>query len=320
VTTTRIQGLTVGVDIGGTKIASGVVDAAGRILETVRADTPAGDVEALERVIIGQVQVLRTRHDVAAVGISAAGWISADRSTVLFAPNIAWRDEPLREVVESEVGLPAVVENDANAAAWGEYRFGAGADVDDLLLVTVGTGVGGGIIVKDQLVRGTFGIAAEIGHMRVVPGGRLCGCGRHGCWEQYASGSALVLDARELAPQTPDAKPLLDAAHGEIDRITGPMITLLAQQRDPFSVSLLANVGRWLGEGIASLTAVLDPGVVAIGGGVSEAGDLLMGPLREAFLASLPGIEHRPHLELRLATLGNDAGLIGAADLARVVV
>jgi glucokinase len=312
------MGLTVGVDVGGTKIAAGVVDEDGTILATVRRESPATDSEAIETTIADLVLELRRDHDIEGVGVGAAGFVDVRRSTVLFAPNLAWRDEPLKSELERRTELPVVIENDANAAAWGEFQFGAGHDVEDLLLVTVGTGVGGGIVLDGSLHRGAFGVAAEIGHLRVVPGGRLCGCGNLGCWEQYASGSALVRDARErLAAGGEDVKPLLERAHGDVEAVSGPLVTEAAQDGDPVAVELLATVGRWLGEGIASLTAVLDPAVVVIGGGVSEAGPLLLDPVREHFLANLTGRGHRPELEIRPAQLGNKAGLIGAADLAR---
>ena len=237
---------------------------------------------------------------------------------MLFAPNLAWRDEPLKAELERLTDLPVVVENDANAAAWGEFAFGGGKDVDDLLLVTVGTGVGGGLVLDGKLHRGAFGVAAEIGHFRVVPQGRPCGCGQYGCWEQYASGSALVRDARErLGAGGDDVQALLERAGGDPEAVTGPIVTEAAQAGDAVAVDLLAEVARWLGEGIASLTAVLDPAVVVIGGGVSEAGDLLLDPIREHFLATLTARDYRPQLEIRPAELGNRAGLIGAADLAR---
>ena len=189
--------LAVGIDVGGTKIAGGVVDEKGNILATARRESPATDTDAIEQDIEDLVIGLRADHQVTAVGVGAAGFVDARRSIVLFAPNLAWRDEPLRSDLENRLGLPVVIENDANAAAWGEFTYGAAEDVQDSLLVTVGTGVGGGIVLNGELYRGAFGVAAEIGHMRVVPGGRLCGCGNRGCWEQYASGTALVRDTRE---------------------------------------------------------------------------------------------------------------------------
>ncbi|QZY28005.1 ROK family glucokinase [Nocardioides coralli] len=309
--------LTCGIDVGGTKIAGGVVDEEGRVLERLRVESPASDVAAIEDAISDLVSQLRSRHDVEAVGVGAAGYVDRDRAKVLIAPNLAWRDVDLKGELEDRIGLRVVVENDANAAAWGEFRYGAGHDVEDLLLVTVGTGVGGGLVLGGDVHRGAFGVAAEIGHLRVVPGGHPCGCGQRGCLEQYASGSALVRDARRLAGMgEPAAAGLVDRA-GAPGAITGPDITAAAQAGDPFAVERLAETGRWLGEGIASLCSVLDPAVVAIGGGVSEAQELLLEPLRVAFEASLPGRAHRPVAAIRLATLGNSAGLVGAADLAR---
>ncbi|MPZ62935.1 MAG: ROK family glucokinase [Propionibacteriales bacterium] len=310
--------LTVGVDIGGTKIAAGVVDEAGRVLEEVRRETPATDPEGVEDRIADAIAGLRERHDVEAVGVGAAGFVDASRSHVLFAPNVAWRDEPLKSDLEKRIGLPVVVENDANAAAWGEFRFGAGVDVDDLLALTVGTGVGGGLVLDGALYRGGFGVAAEVGHMRVVPGGHICGCGNRGCWEQYAAGSALVREAREVAVAgSPMAAALVERAGGNPLDITGPMVTSAARDGDAFAQELLAQVGRWLGEGIAILAAILDPVMVAVGGGTSEAGDLLLDPTREVFRSGLTGRRYRPELEIRRAQLGGAAGMIGAADLAR---
>lgn len=310
--------LGVGVDIGGTKVAAGLVDGEGRILASVSEPTPAGG--KIAALVADLVDRLREQADgpVAGIGVGAAGFVGADRSTVTFAPNIDWRDEPLGADIARLLDLPVVVENDANAAAWGEYRFGAGADSDDLLLVTVGTGVGGGVIQDGDLVRGGFGAAAEVGHLRLVRDGRLCGCGQHGCFEQYASGSALVHDARERAgSDDPAAAPLLARSGGGADQITGPMVTDLAQQGDPLSIDLLHDLGRWIGEGCASLAAVLDPTVIVIGGGVGAAGDLLLSPVRAAFEEHLPARFHRRVAEVRLATLGNEAGIVGAADLGR---
>ncbi len=310
--------LSCGVDVGGTKIAGGVVDEQGRIVEELKVESPAEDVEAIEDAIAGLVNDLASRHDISCVGIGAAGYIDSGRARVLFAPNLAWRDLDLKVQLEERVDLPVVVENDANAAAWGEFAFGAGTDVDDLLLVTVGTGVGGGIVLDGKLHRGAFGVAAEIGHMRVMPGGVLCGCGNRGCLESYASGTALVRETRAgIEGGSLLVRDLLDRAGGDPSAITGPLITEAARAGDRFAIDRLVGLGTWLGEGIASLAAILDPAMVAIGGGVSEAGDLLLDPIRVAFAQQLTGRGHRPVAEIRRAQLGNRAGLIGAADLAR---
>lgn len=307
--------LSIGVDIGGTKIAAGLVSEAGEILDSLAEQTP-DDAARIPEVVADLVTRLSGEEKAAGIGIGAAGFVGEDRSTVRFAPNIDWREEPLGQRVRKLVDLPVVVENDANAAAWGEFRFGAGEDTDDLLLITVGTGIGGGIVHRGQLFRGGFGVAAEIGHMRIVPNGLLCGCGQHGCYEQYGSGSALVRDARERVAQgDPGAEAIAALERGA--GLTGPGLTQLAQDGDPLAVKLLADLGRWLGEGAAVLATILDPSVIAIGGGVAAAGDLVMDTLIDAFATHLPARAHRPQAALRLAALGNEAGIIGAADLAR---
>ncbi len=307
----------IGVDIGGTKIAAGLVSEAGELLKRESEPTP-DDSTKIPAIVADLAGRLAGDEKVVGIGIGAAGFTSTDRTTVRFAPNINWVDEPLAEQVMELADLPVVVENDANAAAWGEFTFGAGEDSDDLLLVTIGTGVGGGIVHHGQLYRGGFGVAAEIGHMRIVPDGILCGCGQHGCFEQYASGSALVRNARERVANGDDGAAALAAlADGDPSRITGPALTDLAHGGDDLSIELLAEVGQWIGEGLAILASILDPRVIAIGGGVAGAGDLLLGPVVDAFETHLPARSHRPQAEVRLAALGNAAGIIGAADLAR---
>jgi glucokinase len=310
--------LTIGVDIGGTKIAAGVVDAEGTIVARTRKETPAHDPAGIKATVAEAVAELRREHDVAAVGVAAAGFVDATRSTVLFAPNVAWRDEPLRRDLEELMGVDVVVENDANAAGWGEFAFGGGREADDMVLLTIGTGLGGAIVLNGRLLRGAYGVAAELGHVRMVPGGLLCGCGNRGCWEQYASGSALVREARELVRSgSPLAASLLARADGNPESLNGPMVTTAAQEGDQLARELLVDLGSAIGDGIADLAAILDPAVVVIGGGVSEAGELLLEPARAAFRRHLTGRGYRPVLDIVPAALGNDAGLIGAADLAR---
>ena len=223
------MGLAIGVDIGGTKVAAGVVDDEGRVLARLRRDTPAHDPDKVEDVIAEAIRELAADHEVEAAGLGAAGFVDAARSTVLFAPNLAWRNQPLRAAVEQRTGLPVVVENDANAAAWGETRFGAGHGQRFTVTVTVGTGLGGGVVLGGELIRGAFGAAAEVGHLSIVPDGRPCGCGNAGCWEQYASGRALVTEARQRAARSPtDARLLLELAGGRAESVTGPMVTMAA--------------------------------------------------------------------------------------------
>ncbi|MFB9377706.1 ROK family glucokinase [Kineococcus gynurae] len=320
------DGPAVGIDIGGTKVAAGVVDGEGRVVAQLRRVTPTTSPQGVEDTIAEIVEEFARDHDIVSVGIGAAGFVDAERSTVLFAPHLAWRHEPLREAVERRVrarlgrrvGRRTVVENDANAAAWGEYRFGAGRGESRLLCVTLGTGIGGGIVTSGSVQRGRYGIAGEFGHMIVVPGGHRCECGNRGCWEQYASGNALVREARELArANSPVAHRLLDMAGGDPEAITGPLVTEAARGGDPAATELFEDVGRWLGIGIANLAAALDPGTVVIGGGVSDADELLLGPAREAYRRTLTGRGFRPELRIARAELGPQAGLVGSADLSR---
>jgi glucokinase len=310
--------LAIGVDIGGTKVAAGVVDEGGGVLALVRRPTPSEDVAETEAAIAEVVAELGARYEVVAVGIGAAGWIGNDRGTVLFSPHLAWRNEPLRDALADRIGLPVTVENDANAAAWAEYRYGAARGERVVVCVTLGTGIGGGLVVSGILYRGAHGVACEWGHMSVVPDGRRCACGNRGCWEMYASGSALARDARELAEISPvAAHRLLRLVDGNPAALTGLDVTIAAREGDPAAVEIFTAMGRWLGRGIADLAAIIDPSVVVVGGGVSEAGDLLLAPAREAFATTLTGRGFRPASPIRLAALGPDAGLVGAADLAR---
>jgi glucokinase len=310
--------LTIGVDVGGTKVAAGVVDEAGTVLARTRRPTPSASPSDVEDVIATCVAELRKDHDVEAVGVGAAGFIDADRARVFVAPNLSWRDEPLRDAVAARIGLPVVVENDANAAAWAEHRFGAGRGESHLVVITVGTGIGGGIVLDGRLYRGRFGIGAEFGHMQVEKAGRRCGCGQHGCWEQYCSGRALLHEAREIADvQRGYGARLLELGDGRPEGIEAPEVTQAAREGDPAALDCFEEIGSWLGQGMADLSAVLDPGAFVIGGGVADAGELLLAPARRSYADRLSGTAYRPHAQIRLAELGNSAGLVGAADLAR---
>ncbi|MBK8469598.1 MAG: ROK family glucokinase [Actinomycetales bacterium] len=314
---------TIGIDIGGTKVAGGVVDAEGAIIARARVDTPhrSTSPEIVEGAIVGVVQDLLGQVDseqVGAVGIGAAGFVDADRATVVFAPHLSWRHEPLREALHDRIGLPITVDNDANAAVWAEWRFGAGRGESHLIMVNLGTGIGGGIVIAGRVERGRHGLAGEFGHMQVVPDGLRCECGNRGCWEQYSSGNALVREAGALlAANSPVADDLRLRLGDDPSLLTGPLITEAARAGDRTAVELLTEVGQWLGVGIANLAAAFDPGMFVIGGGVSAAGELLLGPARETYRRQLTGRGYRPEASIVAAGLGNDAGVIGAADLAR---
>lgn len=310
--------LAIGLDIGGTKIAAGIVDETGRILRSFRADTPGKDVQLIHSAIVAAIDRLKGDHDVTAVGIGAAGWIAQDRDTVLFSPHLAWRNERLQSALQRDIDVPVFIENDANAAAWAEFRFGAAAHQPVVLGVTLGTGIGGGIIIDGEIFRGAYGLAGEWGHMRVVPDGRQCACGNRGCWEQYASGRALERAARELVESSPvTAAALMAVVDGDPEAINATHVAQVAAAGDPAAKNIVQEVGHWLGQGIADIAAIFDPSMVVIGGGAAQIGSLILDPARKHFKNALAGRGFRPPVEVVGAKLGADAGLIGAADLAR---
>ena len=306
--------LKVGIDIGGTKIAGGVVDDDGNVVEKLRVDTPI-DTRALADAVVDMARHFGAAYDVAAVGVAAAGFIDRDRTTIIHAPNIAWRNEPLKATLESRIDVPVIIENDANAAGWAEFRFGAGREVEHMVMLTMGTGVGGAVVAGGELFRGGNGIGAELGHIRFTRDGLACGCGQNGCLEQYASGRALQREANAIA----DAGGIgteLASVREEKGTITGPAVSRLVLAGDPGAVEALRRVATALGEACGGFQAVLDPELFVIGGGVAQLGEDLLGPVRIAYETSLPGYGDRPIASFAIAQLGNDAGLIGAADLA----
>ena len=306
----------IGIDIGGTKIAGALVDARGAILRSDRVPTEATDPREIEDAVVAMIQGLAAGEQVVAAGVAAAGFIDAEQSTVHYAPNINWRNEPFRTKLEARLDLPILIENDANAAGWAEFRFGAGRPFHDMVMLTIGTGVGGAIVAGGRLFRGGFGAAAELGHLRLVPNGLPCGCGAHGCIEQYGSGRALLRIANEYA----DAGGVglgLAAARSRKGKLTGKEVGRLILAGDGGALAALRQLGGALGQACASLGAVLDPQVFVFGGGVAAAGDLLLEPIRTSFLENLPARGYHPEPEFVIAQLVNDAGVVGAADLAR---
>lgn len=308
----------IGIDVGGTKVLGGIVDANGVIVTRVLTDTPREGGAALTKVVGDVALELLEKQDVANIGVSAAGFISADRKTIVATPNIAdWNGVNLADQLSDRLQRRVILENDANAAAWGEYRHGAGMGFSNLVMLTIGTGLGGGLIAEGKLYRGGHGMGAEFGHMRAVPEGHLCGCGVRGCYEQYASGNALLRHAREAISASPDiARNLLARGDGTVEGLVGKHLTEAARAGDPVAISAFNTTGQWIGALIATLISGLDPEAIVIGGGVIDAGEILLNPARESMnrLVSF-GAKH-PTPVIVPAKLGNDAGLVGAADLA----
>ena len=311
---------TIGIDVGGTKVLGGVVSERGEILASARRDTPREGGQALTQAIADVANELNREFAAESIGVSAAGFISSDRQTILATPNIAgWNGVNLDRELTQILGKRIVLENDANAAAWGEFKFGAGRGRNDLMLLTLGTGVGGGLILGGSLFRGAFGIGAELGHIRIVPEGHLCGCGIRGCLEQYASGSALMRHTREAISASPDvARNLLARGDGTLDGLKGQHITDAARDGDPVALAAFNTMASYLGAGIASLCAVIDPSCIVLGGGVIEAGEIFLKPTREAALRLIPFSGKHPYPEIIPAELGNYAGLVGVADLSQI--
>jgi glucokinase len=304
----------VGIDVGGTKTAGVRVRSDGTVVARAQRPTPADDEDA---ICDGMVAVAREVVDasVAAIGISAAGMVEAGTGVLRFAPNLAWREASLVDRIQGPLGVPTLAENDNTAAVWGEVRVGAAKGYRHVLHIGVGTGIGGGIVLDGKLFRGAHGFAAEVGHVIVEPGGPLCGCGNHGCWEQVASGTAIARAGR-AAVERHEHSLIAEMAAGDADVVTGELVADAARKGDPTALGILMEVGHRLGEGIAGLVNVLDVEVVTVGGGASDAGDLLMAPARKSFTMALEAPEHRPEVPVLEAKLGADASAVGAAILA----
>lgn len=310
----RRTGCAVGFDVGGTKIAGGVVSATGEVLERLPPiSTPSNDQYEVVASLRALVDDLRVRHpDVEAIGIGAAGLIDWPRGSVRWAPNSAFRSLPLRELVSDATGLPAVVDNDANVAAWAETRLG---EYSHLAFLTVGTGVGGGLVLNGALYRGSTGIAAEVGHMIVDPdGGYRCGCGNVGCLEAVASGTALGRYGREAATAEPNG--MIAHIAGGAEHVTGRTVHQAALAGDPTARRLFDRIGYWLGIGIANLVNLLDFELVVIGGGLVATDHLLLDPAGSAFKQFAFARDHRNLPPIVPAKLGAEAGWIGAGMLA----
>ena len=311
--------LAIGIDIGGTKILGGLVDVDGKVIAEIRKPSPAQDPDRMVEVVVAMITELTALATdvIIGVGVAAAGFIDAGQSTILYAPNLNWRNEPLRERLQALVPHPVVIENDANAAGWAEYKFGAGRGSKDMVMLTLGTGVGGAVVSDYKIRRGGFGIGGELGHVRVVQDGRLCGCGRKGCVEQYASGTAVLRAAKKLASGDGPAGERLRQLKSENGELDGHMVYQALLEGDQAVIGLFRDAGRFLGQAMGTITAVLDPQIYVIGGGLSEAGDWIIDPIREGFLNDLPARGFRPEAQIVTAQFTNQAGVIGAADLAR---
>jgi len=306
----------IGVDVGGTSVRAGVVDGQGSLVDTARVATPS-DESALEDAIAGVIEDLRNRHEVVAVGLSVAGFVTTDLRSVMFAPHLPWRDAPVADRIAKRVGLPVTLEHDANAAAIGEHRFGAARGTRVGALIAIGTGIGAGLLLDGSIYRGAHGVAPELGHLTVVPGGRACPCGKYGCWERYCSGTALAATAVELLAKYPGRSTVLvRETTGDPGSVTGRRVANAARDGDPIALRAMAELSKWLGEGLALVADVFDPEVIVIAGGVSVSAPLFLDEAREHYAGAITGAGHRPLARIRTAQLGDDAAIVGAASLA----
>ncbi|MDY3127841.1 MAG: ROK family glucokinase [Corynebacterium sp.] len=297
----------IGFDIGGTNLRAGVVNEHGRIIDSESLHT-ADSVAELEAGIVRLVDSLSVRHPVEAVGLAVAGFLDPDCSTVRFAPHLPWRDAPVKDILEQRLGLPVRLEHDANSAAWAESQFGAGRGAQDWVFFAIGTGIGATLMSEGEIYRGAYGTAPEFGHIQVVPNGRECSCGKRGCLERYASGTALAQTAQELRGQFTTA--LAPDASGED-------IVAAARLGDELAKAVMDDFAQWLGLGLSMVCDILDPELIVLGGGVSKEADLYLDKTRAVMESSVVGAGHRPLARVATATLGWQAGMIGAADLAR---
>jgi glucokinase len=307
---------TFGLDVGGTNVRCGVVDAEGAVLEELRAPTPEPGDELIA-TMTKLVRDLQTRHpDASAVGVGVAALVDRE-GWVQFAPNIqGLRRVPLRAALHEELSLPVIVDNDANAAAWGEVVHGAAKGTLYSLVITLGTGIGGGIVARGRIIRGAHGFAAEVGHFQIDPDGPLCACGERGHWEAFASGSALGRMGREWAAEG-RAPAVLARAGGVADTVTGITVGDSAQSGEADGLALVAEYADYVAIGLAGLANVLDPERIVVSGGLVELGDTLFVPLRQAFARRIEGPDYRPEVDIVPAMLGEQAGVIGAAARAR---
>lgn len=294
----------VGVDVGGTKILAGTVDHDGVVGHTVQwpSGPRDGSPRQLESTIVDAVLAAAAGAPLAGVGLAAAGLVDADGERVRFAPHLPWRDDDVRVRLADRLAAPVVLDNDANCALEAEVAYGAALGQASALLVTVGTGIGGALMVGGRVVRGSGGMAGEFGHMRFVARGHPCQCGLLGCWEQYASGNALIREVQQATG---------------VESLSGPGITEAALVGHPAALAAFEVVGRALGVGLANLVAALDPGCVVVGGGVSAAGELLLAPARAALAEGLVGGQWRTFPDVSAAACGPEAGMIGAVVQAR---
>jgi glucokinase len=307
----------IGIDVGGTGTKGGIVGADGVVVERYKVATdPQAGTKGILEVADRLLEVARSRGiSIEAVGVGAAGFVDYASGSVTFSPNLTYDDPHIGKALTARTGVKAVVDNDANAAAWGERAFGTAQGLDHVAMLTLGTGVGSGIIVGGHLVRGSTGAGAEFGHTVIDPDGPPCKCGLRGCLEQFASGGAIGRLGRAAAAEDPDSSMISFA--GTVDKITAAEVARAARELDQTARRVLREAGHALAIGLSNLVNVFDPQVIVLGGTVIEAGEAYLGPARDR-LAQMTAAQRRRPVRLDVTKLGHDAGIVGAASLALV--
>ena len=304
----------IGVDVGGTGTKAAIVDTEGNVL--ARSERPT-DPSAGTKGILAVIEDLASKApdlsaEISGVGVGLAGFVDPATGAVIFSPNITFDDPHVAAAVRARIDCPVLVDNDANAAVWGEYKFGTAKGLDHVSMVAIGTGVGSGFVVDGRLLRGATGAAAELGHMVIDPDGPQCPCGLRGCLEQFASGNAIRRMAMEAVEQDPSSS--IIAFAGTPSSITAKHVAQAARQLDETARAVLRTAGRALGTGLSNVVNIFDPQVIVLGGGVVNAGEPYLGPARDR-LAEMTHAQRRRPMRIDQASLGNDAGVIGAAAL-----
>ena len=313
-------GCVIGVDLGGTKLLAGAVDPALNVHHRATRSAHAADHGEVLDTVVSAVAEVRDAVEgasgsVAAVGIGIPALIDTERGIAVMSTHLPLAGVPFRDLAAERIGLPVFVDNDANAAMLAEWRLGAAQGFGDAALLTIGTGIGGGLVVGGALQRGSQGAGAELGHMVVQADGPPChgNCPNHGCLEALCSGTALAREARRLAAELPRSE--LGRALAAGREISGPLVTDLAHDGDAAAIEALAVIGRWLGVGVVTIVNMLNPDVVVIGGGVIAAGELLLAPAR-AVVAERAMSPSKEHVRIVPARFGAESGMLGAATLA----
>jgi glucokinase len=287
-------------------MSAGLMDESGTVLEKIVVARPI-DQAAMEEGPL-ELAAKLMQSDVAAIGLGAAGLVTWPEGRLIWGPNVAGRDVPFKELLVERFGLPTVVDNDANLAAWAESQVGAAQGYQHVVLVTLGTGIGGGTVIDGRIHRGRS-FAGEVGHMVVDVGGPRCTCGQSGCWETFASGRRLDQIARDVAAADPAG---LTARLAEKGPASGGHLTEAALRGDPRAAQAVAEMGTWLGIGLASLVVILDPEIIVVGGGGARAGDILLEPARQSMMEVTEGSTFRASTPVVAAQLGEDSGMVGA--------